>query len=211
MPVSLSTVSFAYATRPIVSGLDLEIAAGERVALVGPSGSGKSTILGLLGLVLRPTGGQVLWDGREVRAGTREAAAVRRQQVAWIFQSTNVVPYRTAADNVAMPLLARGAARRDAHLVAAEHLAAVGLGGREDSDVREMSGGEVQRVCLARALVAEPQLILADEPTGQLDPDNTAMVVAALRSVGTSAAIAIATHDPRVAATCDRVIHLDAA
>ncbi|GMV84690.1 MAG: macrolide ABC transporter ATP-binding protein [Dehalococcoidia bacterium] len=209
MPLRLRGVSHRYGpSMPwVVRGIDLEIGDGELVALMGPSGSGKTTLLSILGLLTRPAEGEVLLDGEPVPG--RMAAERRTTEFAWVFQTANALLRRTALENASLQLLARGAARQSAHAVAAAELERVGVGHLAARPARLLSGGELQRVCIARALAAAPRWILADEPTGQLDHATTLEVSAALmagRPIGTG--VIIATHDPEVAHRCGRVIRL---
>ena len=209
MSLAVVDVGHRYSARsaPVLAGVSMTIAAGESVALMGPSGSGKTTLLGILGLLFVPSEGSLLLDGSPVPG--RRRTALRAGAFAWVFQGTNVLPRRTALDNAALGLLARGASQREAEAAAHEALAAVGVGHLAAKPANTLSGGELQRVCVARAIAARPRFILADEPTGQLDHANTEGVIEALvanRSIGT--AVVIATHDPEVAAHCDRIVRL---
>lgn len=210
MPLTLRAVSHRYGPGMpwVVRGIDMEIADGESVALMGPSGSGKTTVLSILGLLTHPAEGEVLLDGRAVRDG-RGASELRAREFSWVFQTANALLRRTALDNAALQLISRGSTRQGAERVAAEELACVGVGHLAHRPARLLSGGELQRVCIARALAAAPRWILADEPTGQLDHATTLEVGRALienRPIGT--AVIIATHDPEVAARCGRIIRL---
>ena len=209
MSLAVVDVGHRYSARSasVLVGVSMTIAAGESVALMGPSGSGKTTLLGILGLLFVPSEGSLLLDGSPVPG--RRRAALRAGAFAWVFQGTNVLPRRTALDNAALGLLARGASQREAEAAAHKALAAVGVGHLAAKPANTLSGGELQRVCVARAIAARPRFILADEPTGQLDHANTEGVIDALvanRSIGT--AVVIATHDPEVAAHCDRIVRL---
>lgn len=191
----------------MVRRVEVEVGDGESVALMGPSGSGKTTLLSILGLLTAPAEGSVLLDGREV--GTQDAAELRTSQFAWVFQTANALLRRSALENASLQLLARGAARESAVAVASAELERVGVGHLTGRPARLLSGGELQRVCIARALAAAPRWILADEPTGQLDHATTLEVSAALiqgRPIETG--LIVATHDPEVAARCGRVIRL---
>ena len=198
------------ARRPwVLRDVTLAIEPGEAVALMGPSGSGKTTLLSILGLLAAPSEGAVLLDGRPLPRRGRGVAHFRAQLFAWVFQTVNVLPHRTAIDNAALGLLARGTGLREAREAASAALERVAMGALGGQAVHTLSGGELQRVCIARALAARPRFILADEPTAQLDRANALAVVEALagnRPAGT--AIVLATHDPLVASSCDRVIRL---
>ena len=209
MSLAVAGAGHRYSERgpAVLSGVSLTIAPGESVALMGPSGSGKTTLLGILGLLFSPSEGEVLLDGSAIPR--RRRTALRAGSFAWVFQGTNVLPRRSALDNAALGLLARGVSLAEAEAAAAAALAAVGVGQLAAKPANTLSGGELQRVCVARAIAARPRFILADEPTGQLDHANTEGVVEALvasRPPGT--AVIIATHDPEVAAHCDRIIRL---
>ena len=189
-----------------LDGVTLDIQAGETVALSGPSGSGKSTLLHLLGALDRPDAGHVTVHGRDLGPLSRRELAAYRRTVGFVFQRFNLLPALTALDNVLAPLLPYGADERRA----AALLAAVGLAGREDALPSRLSGGEQQRVAIARALVNRPRLILADEPTGNLDSRAGGEIVELLLELQRQDAttIVLATHDPQVAARCGRVVRL---
>ena len=194
-----------------LAGVDLSVARGEFVALVGPSGSGKSTLLNLLGGLDRPTGGTVRVAGLEL-GGASEAQLVRyrREQVGFVFQSFNLLPMRSAVENVEMPLVLSGAGSKERRRVALDLLASVKLAARAKHRPGELSGGEMQRVAVARALVNSPALLLADEPTGNLDSVTGQGILDLLREAVTSRGVTLVlvTHDPRVASYADRVVHL---
>lgn len=191
----------------VLAGISLTIEPGESVALMGPSGSGKTTLLAILGLLTRPGAGQVLIDGEPV--SQRDTSRLRSTAYGWVFQGANVLPRRTALDNAALGCLARGTSRTAAEGAALAALTAVGIGDLALKPANTLSGGELQRVCIARAIAARPRFILADEPTGQLDSGTTAGVIRALvenRPAGT--AVIIATHDAEVAGHCQRLVRL---
>ncbi|NAZ77323.1 ATP-binding cassette domain-containing protein [Kineococcus sp. T13] len=197
----------------ILTGVDLHVEAGEHVAVVGRSGSGKSTLLNIVGLLDSPTTGEYLLDGRPVRGlSARRTARLRGQTFGFVFQQFNLLPGRTATENVASPLLyASGREFLRRRRIAREMLERVGLGGRLDTMPEKLSGGEQQRVALARSLVRRPRVLLADEPTGALDVDTGSAVMDVLeelvRSEGTT--LVTITHDLSVAARADRRFRLD--
>ena len=191
-------------------GLNLTIQAGEFTSVMGPSGSGKSTLLNLVGCLDTPTEGVVVLDGVNVTAARRSRLpAIRREKVGFVFQQFNLLNHLTALENVMLPLRYAEVKRREAHKRAEELLTHVGLGGRMKHRPLEMSGGEQQRVAVARALVNHPAIVLADEPTGELDSTNAAEIMALLRALNEEGqTFVIVTHDPSVAAKTDRTIHL---
>jgi len=193
----------------VLDNVDMFVASGEAVALMGPSGSGKTTLLSIMGLLTRPVSGFVAVDGSRLPQRGWRLDAARAELFSWIFQTVNVLGQRTATDNAALGLVARGVPRSRAAQQANTALAAVGLAGRNRDEVAKLSGGELQRVCIARAMAAVPRFVLADEPTGQLDHATSELVVNALWEARHSdTALVIATHDPMVAQRCDRVIGL---
>ncbi|HVG46843.1 MAG TPA: ABC transporter ATP-binding protein [Rubellimicrobium sp.] len=193
----------------ILRGVTLSVAMGESVGLVGPSGSGKSSLLMLMGGLERATGGEVRALGQDLTRMDEDALArFRRHNMGVVFQSFHLIPTMTALENVATPLELAGA--RDAFPRARAELEAVGLGPRADHYPSQMSGGEQQRVALARALAPHPKLLLADEPTGNLDEANGQAIVDLLFGLGrgTGATLVLVTHDERLARRCDRTVRL---
>ena len=191
----------------VLRDVDLEIGAGEAVSVVGPSGCGKSTLLHLLGTLDRPTTGEILYNGRcfaDAKAG--ELDALRNEMVGFVFQFHHLLPEQTAQGNVAMPLLIRGVGRSEAFASAAEVLDTVGLSERLDHRPGELSGGEQQRVAIARALVTRPGLILADEPTGNLDPKTAAEVFESFLGLnsGLGSTLVVVTHSLELASRFPR-------
>ncbi len=197
----------------ILTGVDLAVHAGDHVSIVGRSGSGKTTLLNILGLLDEPTAGRVLLDGTEVRQlSGRRRDTVRGRDIGFVFQQFNLLSGRTALENVVMPLMyAQGGSFWRRRQLATAMLERVGLGDRPDSRPDRLSGGEQQRVAIARALVRGPRLILADEPTGALDIETGAAVMALLDDVATEsgAALITITHDLHVAARARRHYRLD--
>ncbi len=196
----------------ILHGIDLTLRRGEFAALIGPSGSGKSTLLNLIGLLDRPTCGQLHIDGEDSgQLDDTGLTRLRGQRIGFVFQHHHLIPAFTAEENVAMPLLvARG--RPDAEMFerAGQLLDQVGLADRKQYLANRLSGGQQQRVAIARALVTNPSLVLADEPTGNLDTHSADDVFALLREFNRRqhTTFLIVTHDPRLAARCDRIIEL---
>jgi putative ABC transport system ATP-binding protein len=198
---------------PILTGVDLSVAPGEHVSIVGRSGSGKSTLLNLLGLLDTPTSGTYLLDGEPTDAlRARRRSRLRGEVFGFVFQQFNLLPRRTAAENVAAPLLyARGREYLTRRRTAREMLDRVGLGARADQVPERLSGGEQQRVAIARALVRSPRVVLADEPTGALDVETGVHVMALLAraTAENGAALVTITHDLSVAALASRQYRLD--
>jgi putative ABC transport system ATP-binding protein len=208
--LTLSGVTKRFGARSVLNRVSLALAPGEYVAVVGDSGIGKSTLLNVIAGLEPVDAGSVVFQGREISTlGDDALSQLRRECFGFVFQAFHILPHLTVEENVALPLLLRGAAAREKPK---ELLAAVGLAGRESSPPRELSGGELQRVAIARALVGDPTLVLADEPTGNLDPDNARQVLALLKSQVSQrgAAAILATHSAEVAAGCDRRYRLGA-
>ena len=191
--------------------VDLEIDAGEFVAVMGPSGCGKSTLLHLIGGLDRPSSGRVSIDGQDLsRLNDDALAKLRRRKIGFMFQFYNLIPVLTAVENAALPLILDGVSFHEARVRSEEWLRRVGLVDRRDHRPDQLSGGEQQRVAVARALVAEPALILADEPTGNLDSRAADDLVGLLREASDrwERTILMVTHDPRMAAYADRIVFL---
>jgi putative ABC transport system ATP-binding protein len=195
---------------PALDDVSLDVHQGEFVAIVGPSGSGKSTMMNILGCLDRPTHGAYRLAGTTVaKLDDDGLARLRSRSIGFIFQSYNLLPRTTALDNVAAPLLYQGVGRAERARRARASLERLGLGDRLDHEPTELSGGQQQRVAVARALVTEPALILADEPTGNLDSHAGADVIAILRELHRAGrTIVLITHDAQVASSADRQIHL---
>ena len=207
----LTAVSKRFGPRIVLNAVSLELQPGEYVAVLGDSGIGKSTLLNAIAGLEPVDAGEIRFDGRDVVAlSDDERARLRRDFFGFVFQAFHVLPHLTVEENVALPLILQG--RSDPEK-AAKLLRAVGLQGREASPPRELSGGELQRVAIARALAGDPRLVLADEPTGNLDPDNARQVLELFRAQvkERGAAAILATHSAEVAAACDRRYRLTAA
>lgn len=215
--INLAGVTKTYGTGEtaieVLRGVDLTIGAGEITALVAPSGAGKSTLLHIAGLLDGADGGTVHIAGRDMTTlSDGERTAARRAEIGFVYQFHHLLPEFTAAENVILPQLAAGVARKDAAARADELLTAIGLGPRAGHRPAELSGGEQQRVAICRALANRPRLLLADEPTGNLDVETSesvfAMLMKLVRDEGLGALIA--THNPELAARMDRTVRLDA-
>ncbi|HTM08038.1 MAG TPA: ABC transporter ATP-binding protein [Verrucomicrobiae bacterium] len=194
-----------------LAGVSLAIERGEFAAVMGPSGSGKSTLLHLIGGLDRPSAGDVVVDGRIISQMDDDAVTLfRRNKIGFIFQFFNLLPTLTGIENVALPLVLDGRSDRDASARAETLLARVGLEGRRDHLPEQLSGGEIQRLAIARALVFDPPILLADEPTGNLDSKTGAAVLETIRAINREAGstVVMVTHDRDAAARSDRVIHL---
>lgn len=194
-----------------LNGVSLRIEAGEFVSIMGPSGSGKSTLMHLLGALDTPTSGEVFFQGKALhRLSDKELALLRRSQIGFVFQFFNLLPTLTAAENVALPLMLAGHGRCKALAPAFAGLDRVGLSDRASHFPDEMSGGEMQRVAIARALVVNPEAVLCDEPTGNLDSHTSAEILKLLRSLPEPGkrSVVMVTHDAEAANYGDRVIHI---
>ena len=202
----------SFSGTPLFESIDLDVAAGEWLAIVGESGSGKSTLLNIVAGLDRPDRGSVTLEGHTLDYADDDALALwRRRHVGFVFQSFHLLPYLSVGENVSLPLalLEAGAAERTAR--ARELLAAVGLAGFDDRRPATLSGGEMQRAAIARSLAHRPRLLLADEPTGNLDQANAGAVLECLSQAARSAgaAMVMVTHAPGAAARADRVLRLD--
>ena len=195
------------ATIRAVDGVSLTVAAGELVVVTGPSGSGKSTLLHLLGGLDRPDAGRVLLEGEDIsRLTERELALVRRRRIGFLLQFFSLLPTLTVIENVSLPLVLDGVSRARAQARAKEALGRTGVAHRAAHRPGTLSGGEQQRAALARAVVTEPAVLLADEPTGSLDSASGQRVFALLREVAADTGVVVVSHDPRAADGADRVI-----
>jgi putative ABC transport system ATP-binding protein len=194
----------------VLKGVDLEIAAGEMVSIMGSSGSGKSTLLNVLGILDRYDSGEYRLDGTLIKdLSERRAAAYRNRLLGFVFQSFNLIPFKTALENVALPLYYQGVRRSRRNRTARDYLDRMGLADWAEHRPSELSGGQQQRVAIARALISEPKVILADEPTGALDSQTSLEVMEILRGInreGTT--VVIVTHEHDISELTDRIIHL---
>jgi putative ABC transport system ATP-binding protein len=208
--LSIQNLSMAYGAAPVFANASLQAEAGDFIAIVGDSGVGKSTFLNILAGLDEPTSGSVSFNGRNITAlSSQERTLFRRAQVGFVFQAFHVLPQLTVGQNVAVPLLLNG--REDSRAVSAQ-LASVGLTGFESRLPQTLSGGQLQRVAIARALIHSPALVLADEPTGNLDPTTGAAVLDVLfeRMQATNAITLLVTHSEAAAARATRVLRLSA-
>jgi putative ABC transport system ATP-binding protein len=210
--ISIADVHKTYKTGDVevhaLRGVSLEIESGEFVAIMGSSGSGKSTLMNLIGCLDRPTGGIYLLNGEEVsRLSREELAEVRNEVLGFVFQSFNLLARTSALENVELPLVYRGVGSKERHRRATAALAKVGLADRLDHTPAQLSGGQQQRVAIARAIVGEPKVILADEPTGNLDSRTSLEVMALFQELGRAGiTIVLVTHEPDIAEYASRVV-----
>ena len=212
--ISASSLSRAYdaggSTVRAVNGVDLEVGAGELLAVTGRSGSGKTTLLNLLSGLDRPTEGAVLFEGQDLaKLPERELVELRRRKIGFVFQSFGLMPLLSAQENVELPLHIMGVSWRERRRRAEESLESVGLGPRAKHRPYELSGGEQQRVSIARALVSNPEVVFADEPTGELDTTTARAITGILRRIsGEGTTIVVATHDLSLAEASDRRLEM---
>jgi putative ABC transport system ATP-binding protein len=194
-----------------VRGVNLRVVAGEYVSIMGPSGSGKSTLMHMMGALDTPSTGRALFDGKDLNAlSDHERSRLRRTRIGFVFQFFNLLPTLTAVENVALPLLLGGVGRGKALKAASASLDRIGMTYRAGHYPEEMSGGEMQRIAIARALVGDPEAILCDEPTGNLDSANSQAILQMLRGLPESGrrSVVMVTHDPNAAAVADRIVHI---
>ena len=195
---------------PVLKGINLDIFKNEYVALMGPSGSGKSTLMNILGCLDSPTGGKYILNGKDVsKMADDDLAEVRNTEIGFVFQQFNLLPRLTAAENVALPLIYAGVAKKERHERAMAALEKVGLAERTHHKSNELSGGQIQRVAIARALVNNPSILLADEPTGNLDSKTSVEVMhifGKLQEAGNT--VVLVTHEEDIAAYAHRVVRL---
>lgn len=212
--IELSGIDKSYSlgdrTIPVLRDINLSIGAGEFVAIMGASGSGKSTLLNILGILDDYDQGAYRLDGTLIRdLSERQAALYRNRFIGFVFQAFNLLAFKSAVENIELPLQYRGVGRRERRDRAMDALARVGLAARADHLPSEMSGGEKQRVAIARALIAEPRLILADEPTGALDTNTSGQIMALLEEANAAGVtLVLVTHEPDVAARARRLIRI---
>ncbi|HLL44259.1 MAG TPA: ABC transporter ATP-binding protein [Segetibacter sp.] len=195
---------------PVLKGINLEIFKNEYVALMGPSGSGKSTLMNILGCLDSPTGGIYILNGKDVsKMADNDLAEVRNKEIGFVFQQFNLLPRLSAAENVSLPLIYAGVGRKERMERAMEVLAKVGLADRSHHKPNELSGGQMQRVAIARALVNNPAIILADEPTGNLDSKTSVEVMEIFGKIQVSGnTVVLVTHEEEIAAYAKRVVRL---
>lgn len=195
---------------PVLKGINLDIFKNEYVALMGPSGSGKSTLMNILGCLDSPTGGKYILNGKDVsKMADDDLAEVRNSEIGFVFQQFNLLPRLTAAENVALPLIYAGVSKKERHERAMAALEKVGLAERSHHKSNELSGGQIQRVAIARALVNNPSILLADEPTGNLDSKTSVEVMhifGKLQEAGNT--VVLVTHEEDIAAYARRVVRL---
>ena len=194
----------------VLKGIDLEINKGEYVALMGPSGSGKSTLMNLLGCLDTPTSGTYILNGKDVsKMHDDELAEIRNKEIGFVFQTFNLMPRTTALDNVALPMVYAGYSKSERNVRATEVLTQVGLADRMDHKPNELSGGQRQRVAVGRALVNKPSIILADEPTGNLDSKTSEEIMALFGEIHKNGnTVILVTHEEEIAAYAHRIIRL---
>ncbi|MFB1115895.1 ABC transporter ATP-binding protein [Dickeya dadantii] len=214
--IRLEQVSHAYpsaaASHPVLHNVSLRVDAGQSCAIVGASGSGKSTLLNIIGLLDKPTSGRLWLNGCDMaQASTDERARIRNQTIGFVFQSFNLLPRLSVLDNAALPLLYRGYSRRDAHQAARRQLERVGLAERLHYRPADLSGGQRQRVAIARALTGEPSLLLADEPTGNLDSQTAGDILSLLLTLNREQGVTLVmvTHDESIARQMQRRIQVN--
>lgn len=211
--ITLSNLTKVYKTGDVevraLNGVDLSISQGEFVSIMGPSGSGKSTMMNILGCLDRPSSGKYLLDGLNIReADDNQLAEIRNKKIGFVFQSFNLLSRTTALENVELPMLYAGLGARERHEKALKALKAVGLEDRVHHKPNELSGGQQQRVAIARSLVNDPLIIMADEPTGNLDSRSSEEIMSIFQQLNeTGITIALVTHEPDIARFSKRIVH----
>lgn len=214
MLIRLEGITKTYGTAdrpvPVLHGIDMEMEQGEYVAIMGPSGSGKSTLMNIIGYLDRPTSGRYLFDGEDLtRANDEQMARIRNEKIGFVFQSFHLMPGRCAWENVALPLVYRGVPRHARRELAEQALIRMGLGERLDFYPTQLSGGQCQRVAIARAIVTEPELLLADEPTGALDTASGEQILDIFDELNANGmSIMMITHETEVARRAGRMMHI---
>lgn len=214
MLIRLEGITKTYGTDdrpvPVLHGIDMEMEQGEYVAIMGPSGSGKSTLMNIIGYLDRPTSGRYLFDGEDLtRANDEQMARIRNEKIGFVFQSFHLMPGRCAWENVALPLVYRGVPRHARREMAEQALIRMGLGERLDFYPTQLSGGQCQRVAIARAIVTEPELLLADEPTGALDTASGEQILDIFDELNANGmSIMMITHETEVARRAGRMMHI---
>lgn len=215
LELCLRNVGMRYGTAarpvPVLQDVNLQVPAGDYLVIIGRSGSGKSTLLNLLGCLDRPTAGEVMLDGRSLAAmGERELAAIRRRRIGFVFQTCNLIPTLTVLENLLVPLQLVRTERREALKRVAELVVDAGLAGCERRFPEELSGGEQQRVAIIRAIAHRPSVVIADEPTGNLDLQTAGRTLELLESVGTAngRSLIMATHSPEVMGRASRILEI---
>ncbi len=195
---------------PVLKGIELEVTAGEFIALMGPSGSGKSTLLNIIGCLDRPSSGRFVLQGRDIsRTSDQELARIRREELGFIFQTFNLIARISVLQNVEIPLMLRGVSRNERRERAIKLLQSLNVAHRAEFGPQNISGGERQRVAIARALANDPRIIIADEPTGNLDLKNSDEVMKILNQLHEEGrTIIMVTHNPEITENCSRVIRL---
>lgn len=212
--ISLSEITKYYHTGKVevraLQGINLEIKRGEFIAVIGPSGSGKSTLMNIIGCLDTPTAGEYLLDGHPVaNMGIHQLAAIRNKKIGFIFQNFNLLPYATAYENVELPLIFAGAPGNFRREKILNNLSMVGLADRADHKPTELSGGEMQRVAIARALANDPEVVLADEPTGNLDSKSGGEIIEIFEKLNSEGrSVVTITHDMSIAGRCHRIVRL---
>jgi putative ABC transport system ATP-binding protein len=212
--ISLSEITKHYHTGKVevraLRGIDLEIKKGEFIAIIGPSGSGKSTLMNIMGCLDMPTAGEYLLDGQPVaKMGIHQLASIRNKKIGFIFQNFNLLAYATAYENVELPLIFAGAPGNIRKEKIMKNLGMVGLADRGDHKPTELSGGEMQRVAIARALANDPEVVLADEPTGNLDTRSGGEIIEIFERLNAEGrSVVTITHDMSIAERCHRIVRL---